>query len=134
MNAIEAFRKNHERACGLLDMHESAFPAGRPPSSGEPPDLLRATVAFAVSAVDSYFHDKILENVSVVIEHCGRNQAGLPGALADILKPILTPEKAISLLYRKRPDIEFKKTAANHITDRTYQDAGKIESGLKLIG
>jgi len=115
-------------------MHQGFFPAGRPPASKEPPDLLRATIVFAVSALDTYFHDKILENVAVVIEKCGKTRSGLPGSLSDILKPILTPEKAICLLYRKRPDMEFRKAIAAHISDRTYQDAGKIENGLKLIG
>lgn len=134
MNAIDIFRKNHERAAGLLAMHTNRFPTGRPPATGESPDLLRATIVFAVAAVDTYFHDKILENVPPIIQHCGKTQSGLPGALAEILKPALNPEKTLALLYRKRPDIEFRKILADHISDNTYQDAGQIERGLKLIG
>lgn len=134
MKAIEIFRKNAERALGLIELHESAFPRGRPRATGELPDMLRASVVFAVAAVDSYFHDKILENVIAVIKYCGKNRAGLPGYLSEILKDCLTPEKALSLLYRKRPDEEFRKVLARHLGDRTYQDAGKIEKAVQIIG
>jgi hypothetical protein len=133
MRARSAFESSIKRAESLVDLHKNSFPAGRPPAKGEPPDILRAAVVFAVGAMDSYFHDKIIENVMRVIDNCASGGSGFPSNLMEVFKPKLTPEKTLMLLYRARPDEEIRKIISEHVAERTYQDPGRIEKGLQLI-
>lgn len=134
MKAYDAFKLTLARAQSLVDLHEKSFPKGRPPESGEPPDLLRAAVVFAVAALDSYMHDKIAENVVRIVSCCGRKGGGFPGNLLEALKSGLSLEKSLVLIYRKRPDHEIKRIMEQYLSERTFQDPGKIEAALKYIG
>jgi hypothetical protein len=135
MEAIAAFREGVKRADGLLTTHRKSFPRGRPPSLPEADDVLRAAVVFAVSALDSYMHDKILENVVQLIQHYARKGGqGIPGGVLEILRKELPLEKCLALLHRKRPDEELRRILVIALSDRTYQDAGQIQHGLKLLG
>ena len=134
MNAFDAFNRTLERAQSLVDVHCVSFPKGRPPKGGEPDDLLRAVVVFAVSAVDSYIHDKIIENVVRIVVYCGKRGSGFPGHLIDVMKSAITTEKALTLIYRKRPDQEVQKIMRQHLSERTFQDPGKIEAAMRYLG
>jgi len=134
MKTIDAFEKTIARAESLVDLHRSAFPRGRPPASGEHLDILRAAVVLSVSALDSYIHDKIVENVVRVVVHCGKKQSGFPGYLLEALKNRLPIDKALALIYRKRPDQEIQKIIRQHLAERSFQDPGKIASALRYLG
>jgi hypothetical protein len=134
MNAFDAFSKTLERAQSLVDIHSAAFPKGRPPKTGEPADVLRAVVVFAVAAVDSYIHDKITENAVRIVVCCSKKGSGFPGHLIDVMKPAITTEKALTLIYRKRPDQEIQKIMRQHLSERTFQDPGKIEGAMRYLG
>lgn len=134
MKAITAFSNAISRSNGLLDLHRTSFPRGRPPETGEPPDILRAVVVFAVGAVDSYVHDKISENIMKVVKHCGEQNKCFPPNLIGLLKEQMPIERAISLIFRKRPDEEIRKVVKKYLSERTYQNPEKIEEGLKLLG
>ncbi len=66
-------------------------PGKRPRSHGE---LLRAAVVTAVSAMDAYFHDKILENIPLVIR---RTKPELP---EELIKLIVEDTKADKVAKR----------------------------------
>jgi hypothetical protein len=134
MNSYHAFERTIDRAQSLVVLHKTSFPRGRPPGGGEPDDVLRAIVVFSVAAMDSYFHDIIVENAMGVLKHCAKNKKDFPGHLIDAIKPQLTPEKSLLLLYRARPDEELRKIIHEHLAERTFQDPGKIEQGLRIVG
>ena len=120
MKAIEAFRASIERADGLLSIHRLTYPRGRPPKVTEAEDLLRAVVVFSVSALDSYLHDKILENVVQVVQHGAKAAGqGIPGSVLKILEEDLPLNKALALLYRKRPDEEIRRSLSRKLGERT---------------
>ena len=134
MKAITAFKKTIERADSLLKVHRAKYPKGRPPASSESADILRSAIVFAVAALDSYIHDKIVENIMPIIRHYGKKGHGFPGYLIKILEPKISTEKALVLLHRPRYDYEIVKIVREYNSERTFQDPGKIEKGLQILG
>jgi len=134
MEAIRAFNKTLERSDSLLALHRSISPTGRPSTCHGMPDILRAIIVLSVAALDSYFHDKLIENLMRVVLHCGKRGDGLPGALKDALGPKLNVEKAITMLCRSRWDEEIRRIMADHLSVESYQNPRQIEKGLKLLG
>ena len=135
MRAIEAFESTTKRARALMRAHKKLRgpgPGKRPRSHGE---LLRAAVVTAVSAMDAYFHDKILENIPLVIR---RTKPKFP---EELIKLIVEDAKAgkvakglLGISMKKRPLSHVRTMIEKKLNDRAFQDPGKIERGLKLIG
>ena len=130
MKAKESFAKNIGRCMTLLSIHKSKWPR-RPAQQGD--DLLRAIVMLAVSALDSYMHYIVLENAPQIAMAFANGKTTVPGKLLDSIKGVLTPERALRLVGRKRPDLEIRGIISEFIEERTFQNPGEIENALKLI-
>lgn len=130
MKARESFLRNVERCRTLLQIHRRCWPR-RPARQGD--DLLRAIVVLAISSLDSYLHDVVVENAPAIVMAFAKGKADVPGKLLEALKPSLTPERCLRLVGRGRPDEEIRRLVAEHVRERTFQDPGEIERALKLI-
>lgn len=130
MKARESFLRNVERCRTLLQIHRKCWPR-RPARQGD--DLLRAVVVLAVSALDSYLHDIVIENAPRVLMAYAKGHTAAPGKLIDALKPSLNPETCLKLIGRGRPDEEIRKLVSKHVAERTFQEPGDIEKALRLI-
>lgn len=130
MKAHEAFRETIKRARAFAELHEELCPVGKP--RHEYADILRAAVVFAVSAMDAYLHDKILEKVTPLV--IARKGKQLPGKLVEIIKDEATHERLLEIIFEERPPAHLATLVRKHISDLTFQNAGKIEGALKVLG
>jgi len=127
--AITAFRTAHERAETLFNIH-STGKRGRPKKERE--DILRAAVVLEIAAVDSYFHDKILERLTPFLK--SRKGQGLPGGLVDLLERKGGTRKVLGIMYKPRPHRHIHTVVKKAQADLTFQKPPKITNALKLIG
>ncbi|WP_407638361.1 HEPN domain-containing protein [Amycolatopsis rifamycinica] len=92
-------------------------------------DLLRSAVVFAISALDYYIHDLVLECL-VDVFRGNRNRAKgfellqLPASFSYDLSATSSP-------YEK--ELLYRQTISESLSRKTYQRADDIASGLKLI-
>lgn len=129
MKALEVFKYNIGRARTFLEIHKSFGERGRPPDWSA--DLLRAGIIFAVSALDTYLHDKINQSVTpFLIKKKGEH---LPGAIMEIFKGV-SHEKLLEIMFEERPKAHLSEAVKNHFSDKTLQDPAKIEGALRVIG
>jgi len=135
MEAIRAFDSTVKRARALIKAHvklRGTGPGKRPRFHSE---LLRAALVTAVAAMDAYFHDKILQNISRTIKRTGPN---FPEDLVSLLSENQNKEEVVRAFLKismeKRPLSHVNTKAARNLSERTYQDPGKIERGLRIIG
>ncbi|MBU1692370.1 MAG: hypothetical protein KKC51_00230 [Verrucomicrobia bacterium] len=96
--------------------------------------MLRAIVALGVSAMDSYFHDVVLEYAPRLMLAFSEGSCSAPGKLLDELKGEFTPVKSLQLLGKRRKEEALRHMVQNLIRERTFQSPGEIENALKLIG
>ena len=135
MRAFEAFESTIKRAKALMKAHRKL----RGPGPGKRPrfhsELLRATVVTSVSAMDAYFHDKIVENVRRTIR---RRAPNFPKELVELIaedqKPDSVVQKFLSISMRDRPLAHVTTMVARKLNERAFQDPAKMEWGMKLIG
>ncbi|MFP4055525.1 MAG: hypothetical protein ACLF0G_01510 [Candidatus Brocadiia bacterium] len=128
IKAIEAFSATLERAETLLALHSAT--RGRPPKEKE--DILRAAVMLAVAAVDSYFHDKILERLTPFLQT--RRGSRIPGSLIKLLEKHGGVEKMLEILYADRPHRRIHTIVRRAQAELTFQKPDKIEAALRLLG
>lgn len=98
-------------------------------------ELLRATIVAAVSAVDRYMHDIIVEKSWTLL--C-RPEGDVPKELRKLAVPILSAKKALEQLRsdnESRPGHILKQAiqAALH-EEYTFQNSSSIEKGAKMLG
>jgi hypothetical protein len=90
-------------------------------------DLLRASLVMGVSAVDAFFHSKI---VAYVVS-CARQGAAMPGALK---KATISVEEFVDgRRYRRRMTI-VRKSIERTLGFQSLQQPNKIEEALAMIG
>ncbi|MDH7515185.1 MAG: HEPN domain-containing protein [Bacteroidota bacterium] len=130
MAAFDNFRSIMKRAETLVDLHKVLCPRGKP--KAEYADILRAVIVLSVSAVDGYFHEKIPENIARLIQ--GKRGRNLPGKLIDVIKAEASHEKLISIMFEKRRLSHIVSLVRKSMKEKTYQDPGKIEEAIKLLG
>lgn len=97
-------------------------------------ELLRATIVSAVSALDRYMHDMIVEKSSALLS---LPEDDIPKELRNLAVPILSAKKALEQLrkYSKsRPGHILKKEiqAALH-KEYTFQNPDSIAKGAKML-
>jgi len=130
MPAIDNFRNVIHRAEAMVALHKTLCPRGKP--RAEHADLLRAAVVTAVSGMDGYFHERIPESIARFVRaKKGRN---LPGRLVQLIKEAATHDRLIEVLFEERPLSHIATMVRKSMADRTYQDAGKIEDAIKILG
>jgi len=87
-------------------------------------DLLRAALVMAVSAMDAYFHAKI---VRWVVTH-SRNPS------SHLLKQKITVEDFLSALQRTKKLTALQSAIKRTLSYQSLQDPDKIAEALRLIG
>jgi len=127
IKAINAFSATLQRAETLLTFHSAT--RGRPPKERE--DILRAAVMLAVAAVDSYFHDKILERLTPFL--LTRRGRSIPGGLIKLLENSGGVGKLLEILYADRPHRRIHTIVTRAQADLTFQKPDKIEAALKIL-
>jgi len=130
MNALEAFKQTNERAVKLVELHKSLNPIGKP--HAEHSDILRAAVVISVSAMDAYFHTKITEKTARFVR--AKKGVHLPGRLVQIIKDGASHDRLIEFMFKDKPLSHIASLVRKAIEDHTYQNSGKIEEGLKILG
>ncbi|MEQ9207453.1 MAG: HEPN domain-containing protein [Phycisphaerales bacterium] len=92
-------------------------------------DLQRASLVMQVSAMDAYFHSKILSYVV----RCSKREKGFPAALA---KKAFRLDFVADLLSSttRRPWSKIQHSLKKSMGYQSLQQPGKIADGLSLIG
>jgi hypothetical protein len=130
MKAIEAFDSVLKRARGLIDVHVTLHPKGKPAERSD--DVLRAALVLGIAGADAFFHDKIAESIAPLIRKSqGRN---LPGALTAVFEKQLSTPRMLEIMFEERRLSHLSTAVRRAIKDSTYQDPGKIEQALRLLG
>lgn len=130
MSAIDNFRNVIQRAEAMVQLHRTLSPRGKP--RAEHADLLRAAVVIAVSGMDGYFHERIPESVARFVR--AKKGKNLPGKLVQLIKDAASHDRLIEVLFEERPLSHIVTMVRKSMADRTYQDAGKIEDAVKILG
>jgi hypothetical protein len=130
MTAINTFRQINKRADNLLKIHQKLAPHGKPGIIHS--DLLRAAVVLSVAGLDFYIHEKVCEEVPQLIRVRVGKQ--LPGKLAELIKKEATHDKLIEILFKDRPLSHVSSIVRRYLNNRTFQDPGKIEDALQILG
>lgn len=135
MRAVEAFESTVKRARALTRAHATLRgrgPGKRPRFHSE---LLRAAVVTSVSAMDAYFNDRVLENVRRTIKDTAPdfpNELVLLITEDEKMEPLI--REFLKLAMRDRPLAHVTTMIAHKLSERTFQDPGRIEWGTKVIG
>lgn len=96
-------------------------------ASGQMSDLLRASLVMTVSALDAYFHAKIIAHVV----KCARRGKKMPRALRK--SHISIPEFVASEKYKRRMTI-IRNSLHRQLGYQSFQQPSKISKGLALVG
>lgn len=135
MKAIEAFDSTIQRARALMKAHAKLRGVGKGKRPRFHRDLLRASLVTAISAMDAYFHDKIIGNIRRTVK------ATAPDFPADLVNLLTEGQKAnevaktfLQIAMKPRPLAHVCTIVAHSLSERSYQDPGKIERGLGMIG
>jgi len=135
MEAVRAFDTTIQRARALIKAHAKLRGKGPGKRPRFHSDLLRAALVTAVSAMDAYFHDKISRNVSRTVKRTAPDfPVELVSLLAEDQKANEVVKTFLQISMRARPLAHVSTRVARCLSERSYQDPGKIEQGLKVIG
>lgn len=130
MKALDAFDLTHQRALALIDIHRKLHSRGKPPKKSA--DILRSAVVLAVAGMDAYFTDKISENAVPLIRKLGGKD--LPGKLVDAVSNQMNSQQMLEAMLRQKPLAHVGTAVRKALANNTYQDPGKIEQGLRMLG
>jgi hypothetical protein len=128
-----AFGVNMQRAEAFLGIFDK--PGGVPRTKGQPSnnekELLRATVVFAVAALDAYLHDLVLEEAT----RQGVRSDGLAEALRTIAKedPSLALRVAMADSKADR-HTEFRAALGSWLSTKSFQGPEAVFRALGYIG
>lgn len=119
----------------LLILRESAGIDGTHFAHDYLSELLRATIVAAVSALDRYMHDMVVERSLDLLR---LPEEDIPKELRKLAVPILSAKKALEHLRKdskSKPGNILKQAiqAALH-EDYTFQSSSSIEKGAKMLG
>jgi hypothetical protein len=133
MNAIELFTINVQRAEDLLKVHKMSFPRGRPVSTGEPADLLRAIVVFEVAALDSYIHKKIVDVVDGILNREKRLPDRCVSHITRSIKQNELSRELMKLALHTKPMREILKRLEKSLAVQTFQKPEQIEEAFQMM-
>lgn len=98
-------------------------------------EILRSSIVTAVSAMDRYFHDIIMDKSMKLMN---RKDDEIPKEVKKINIPLLSVKKALKRLKdnsSSRPGHIIKKSIQEFLHGQhTFQGAGQIEKGFKMLG
>jgi len=121
-SAKSLFDKNLESATDCLKLHEGVSKLG---SKLQVDWILRAAVVFVVSALDTYFHDKVRYRVGSF------SLANLPPALARFQIPVA---ELTSWEKAERKGNVLRNWVVEHLSIRPLQSRQAVADALKLAG
>jgi hypothetical protein len=125
--AYKVFKKNHRRAQVFIEFFEgSGRPRGRP--SANELELLRGAVVFAVSALDAFLHDLILE----IIPTFGGETAALREALREIGKS--DPGLALRVILAPDKEAEFRAALDDWLSTKSFQGVTQVNKAVAYLG
>ena len=135
MRAVDAFDSTIKRARALVKAHHKLHGAGPGKRPRFHSELLRAALVTAVSALDAYFHDKIIENVRKTIR---RTSPDFPDHLVQLIaegnKADNVVKDFLQIAMKDRPLARVATIVSRKLNEKTFQDPGKIAWGMQLIG
>ncbi len=98
-------------------------------------ELLRAAIVAAVSAIDRYFHDVVVEHSWAVLS---RNEEEVPKELQKIMIPVLDAKRALTKLRsdsKSRPSSLVKKVIQEVLhKEYTFQNPDDIVRAAQMLG
>ena len=98
-------------------------------------ELLRSSIVAAISALDKYMHDIVVEKCWVLLNGPEKN---IPKALANLKVPVLTTKKAIDKIRTSksaRPGSQVKLQIQEMLhREFTFQNVAGVEKGSKILG
>jgi len=89
-------------------------------------------VVVSVSAMDGYFHERIAESIARFVR--AKKGRALPGKLTQTIKESASYDRLIEILFEERPLSHLATIVRKATAERTYQDAGKIEQAVGMLG
>lgn len=85
--------------------------------------------------MDAYFHDKIIGNIRRTVKKTAPDfPADLVNLLAEGQKANEVARTFLQIAMKPRPLAHVCTIVAHSLSERSYQDPGKIERGLRMIG
>jgi hypothetical protein len=90
-------------------------------------NLLRASIVMSVSALDAYFHQKVIENITVKL----RRKQDYPKALKNLDIKVSDFMAVCNMEYRSAA---IKRAISTGLGYRPLQNPGKIAEALSLLG
>jgi len=126
-DAYKVFKKNHRRAQVFIEFFEGNGRSRGRPSASEL-ELLRGAVVFAVSALDAFLHDLILE----IIPSFGGETAALRDALREIGKN--DPGLALRVILAQDKEAEFREALDDWLSTKSFQGVTQVNKAVAYIG
>lgn len=98
-------------------------------------ELLRSAVVAAVSAMDRYFHDSVVERSWTLLR---KKEEDVPNGLKRLELPILETKKALEKLktaQTSRPGTLIKKAIQDKLHNEfTFQNPNRVEEAAQMLG
>jgi len=97
-------------------------------------ELLRAAIVLAVSSIDTYFHNIIVDNALKIL---AQPEEKIPKTFMKISIPIVEVDKALKKQRKNsvsRPGHKIKAEVQKYLTDATFQSPTSIESAMNILG
>lgn len=132
-SALMAFEANLARTYAFLSIFDK--PKGQPRGQGRPTDhekeLLRATVVFAIAALDAYLHDLVLEEVP--------KRGVQSDEMREALKAIAKDDPSLALRVALVDDrsvriAEFRAALDSWLSSKAFQGPEAVTRALGFVG
>lgn len=98
-------------------------------------ELLRSAVVAAVSAMDRYFHDSVVERSWTLLS---KKEENIPNRLKKLELPILQTKRALDRLKKSptsRPGTIVKKAVQDKLHNEfTFQNPSRVEEAVQMLG
>lgn len=127
--SYKTFSKTLERSEAFLRLFDHERTQGRP--SADDTELLRAAVVFAISALDSYLHDLVLE----VVPAFGASNLALKPAMAAIARS--DPGLALRVYLAPTASDQqavFRTALDEWLESKSFQGVQKVSNALEYVG
>lgn len=97
-------------------------------------EALRAAVVAAISALDRYFHDVVVEKSWKLLS---RSPSSVPKKLANLSIPALVTKQALAKMRKdrkSRPGLLVKQAIQNTLHRSTFQNSFEIDDCIGMLG
>lgn len=97
-------------------------------------ELLRAAIAFSISAMDLFFHDSVVYWSWETLSHA---EDDIPKELKRIKLPILVTKRVIEQLRKEpkaRPSEKIKKELQKVLHGETFQSSSGVKKAFDMLG